>query len=263
MVTEKMDDTDIANQPAHWLLANLGKRVLRPGGKELTLSLLDALEIDTEDDVVEFAPGVGFTAERVFDCEPQSYTGIDLSREAVADLESKFGGPGREFIVGNAANAELSDEAADVVYGEAMLTMHPDDGKASIVEEAFRLLRSGGRYGIHELGLTPDDLDEETKTTIQRDVAGATNVNARPQTVAEWVELLESAGFSVTWQSTAPMHLLEPRRVLADEGVLGTLKFGFNVLTHPTARERVRELRGAFTEHEHNMNAIALVAEKP
>lgn len=258
-----MDDDDIVNQPAHRILASLGKRVLRPGGKELTLSLLDALEIDEEDDVIEFAPGTGFSAERVLDREPRSYTGIDLNREAVADLEAKFGGPRREFIVGNATNTELSDEAADVVYGEAMLTMHPDDGKASIIEESFRLLRSGGRYGIHELCLTSDDLDEETKATIQRNLAGATNVNTRPQTRAEWVKLLESAGFSVTWQSTAPMHLLEPQRVISDEGVLGALKFGFNMLTHPTARERIRELRRAITKHEQHMNAIALVAKKP
>lgn len=47
--------------PGHWLLARMGKRVLRPGGLELTHRLLDVLSIDGDDDVVEFAPGLGIT----------------------------------------------------------------------------------------------------------------------------------------------------------------------------------------------------------
>jgi SAM-dependent methyltransferase len=255
--------TDLAEQPAHWVLAEMGKRVLRPGGKELTLELIDALDIGPADDVVEFAPGVGFTAERVLDRGPRSYTAVELSREAAADLERRFGGPDREIVVGNAAKTELDDGVADVVYGEAMLTMHPDDGKASIIEEAYRLLRPGGRYGIHELGLEPNDLAEVTKTTIQSDLAEATKVNARPQTSAEWVVALETAGFEVAWQATAPMHLLEPRRVIDDEGLFGALRFGVNVATHPDARQRIRKLRRTFKRHAGHMNAITLIAKKP
>jgi SAM-dependent methyltransferase len=237
--------------------------VLRPGGKELTLELIDALDIGPSEDVVEFAPGVGFTAERVLDRNPRSYTAVELSREAAADLERRFGGPDREIVVGNAANTELDDGAADVVYGEAMLTMHPADGKASIIEEAHRLLRSGGRYGVHELGLEPDDLAEETKTTIRTNLAAATKVNARPQTGSEWVAALEAAGFDVVWQAAAPMHLLEPRRVIDDEGLIGALRFGANVVTHPDARRRVRQLRRTFNRHAEHMNAITVVAEMP
>jgi SAM-dependent methyltransferase len=255
--------TDLAEQPAHWVLAEMGKRVLRPGGKELTLDLIETLEVGPADNVVEFAPGVGFTAERVLDRNPRSYTAVELSREAAADLERRFGGPGREIVVGNAANTELDNGVADVVYGEAMLTMHPDDGKASIIEEAHRLLRSGGRYGIHELGLEPEDLPEETKSRVRTDLAAATKVNARPQTGTEWVTALEAAGFEVTWRATAPMRLLEPRRVIDDEGLLGALRFGVNVATRPDARRRIRELRRTFKRHADRMNAIALVAEKP
>ena len=46
----------------HWMLAKLGKRVLRPGGMELTTQMLDAMNISQADDVVEFAPGLGQTA---------------------------------------------------------------------------------------------------------------------------------------------------------------------------------------------------------
>lgn len=42
----------------HWLLARLGKRVLRPGGLELTTGLLRRLPIAALD-VVELAPASG------------------------------------------------------------------------------------------------------------------------------------------------------------------------------------------------------------
>ena len=48
--------------PGHWLLAKMGKRVLRPGGLELTRRLLSELAVTAVDDVVEFAPGLGITA---------------------------------------------------------------------------------------------------------------------------------------------------------------------------------------------------------
>ena len=51
---------DTTKMPGHWLLARLGKRVLRPGGRELTRQMLNGLCIKASDDVVEFAPGLGF-----------------------------------------------------------------------------------------------------------------------------------------------------------------------------------------------------------
>jgi hypothetical protein len=125
------------------------------------------------------------------------------------------------------------------------------------------LLRPGGRYGIHELGLQPDTLADEAKETIRTDLAAATKVNARPQTGSEWARALEAAGFEVVWRATAPMRLLEPRRVIDDEGLLGALRFGIRVATHPDARRRIRELRRTFDRHADRMNAVALVAEKP
>jgi len=52
--TEKM--------PGHWVLARLGKRVLRPGGMELMRRMLKRLAIKPSDEVIEFAPGMGTTA---------------------------------------------------------------------------------------------------------------------------------------------------------------------------------------------------------
>ncbi|WP_369808783.1 hypothetical protein [Parabacteroides sp. Marseille-P3160] len=47
--------TPIEKAQGHWVLAGMGKRVLRPGGKELTLRLMEGLQIGPADEVIEFA----------------------------------------------------------------------------------------------------------------------------------------------------------------------------------------------------------------
>jgi len=47
----------------HWLLAKLGKRILRPGGRALTAKLLEQAKPSGDDDIVELGPGVGATAD--------------------------------------------------------------------------------------------------------------------------------------------------------------------------------------------------------
>lgn len=56
------DTLAMEKMPGHWVLARLGKRVLRPGGRMLTRQMLGALAIGPRDRVVEFAPGLGSTA---------------------------------------------------------------------------------------------------------------------------------------------------------------------------------------------------------
>ncbi len=251
-----------ADLPGHWLLARLGKRVLRPGGLELTTRLLGAARIN-DADVVELGPGLGRTATDIAAGRPRSYVGVDDSSVTSAPLQKVVAATGGRLVDADAADTGLDAASADVVVGEAMLTMQGEKAKKAIVEEAFRVLRPGGRYAIHELGLMPDGLDEAIKDDIRREMARAIKVNARPLTVAEWTELLTGAGFEVASVDRAPMALLQPRRVIADEGVLGALRIVGNVLTHPAARKRVLHMRKTFNRYREQLTAVAIVAVVP
>ena len=253
---------DPAKMPGHWLLARLGKRVLRPGGLELTRRMLEGLDVRPTDEVVEFAPGLGATARMTLDRLPASYTGVERDEAAARTVRGYLDGPGRQCLVGNAEETGLPDGAATVVYGEAMLTMQRPPQKRRIVEEAHRILRPGGRYGIHELCLVSDDLDEVVKAEIQRELSAEIHVGARPLTPSEWRGLLESGGFEVGAESMAPMHLLEPRRLVRDEGLAGALRFAWNVLRNPEARKRVLAMRRVFRRHRGHLAAISLVGVK-
>jgi len=248
--------------PGHWLLARMGKRVLRPGGLELTRHLLAALAIDRRDDVIEFAPGLGVTARMTLNHHPRTYTAVERDRDAAATVASYLTQPGQECVVGTAEATGLATESASVVYGEAMLSMQPASTKSQIVAEAARLLKPGGRYGIHELCLTPDDIDESVRDAIQRDLSDEIHVGVRPLTVREWRGLLEAAGLTIISEHSAPMHLLEPARLVKDEGLLRTVRFVWNVLTHAAARHRVLTMRRVFRKYGRHLAAIALVATK-
>lgn len=257
-----MGNKIINKKQGHWILAKMGKKVLRPGGKELTEKLIQNLKINSKDDIVEFAPGLGFTASIALKSNPKTYTGIELNEEAANILRKTIKGEGKKIIIGNAADSTLNDNSYSKVYGEAMLTMQADHRKSEIIQEANRILKTGGLYGIHELGLQPNDISEDKKAEIQKELAQVIKVNARPLTLSEWSKLLEKEGFKIIKTETNPMHLLEPKRMLDDEGFLRTLKIAFNVLTHPQERKRILAMRKVFRKYQSHLNAISIVAEK-
>lgn len=259
---------DASRMPGHWLLARLGKRVLRPGGLELTEHMLKNLAVQSSDRVVEFAPGLGVTARITLSAAPASYTAIERDAAAAALVRRWLDQDGppdatRNVQTGLAQKTGLPDAEASVVYGEAMLSMQSDEVKREIVEEAFRLLQPGGRYGIHELCLGPDDLPEERLHEIRQSITEAIRHRAVPLSTQEWVHLLESAGFEVVQKEKSPMALLEPARLIKDEGLFGALRFGWRVLCDSAARKRVLLMRKTFRTYRENLAAICLIAKKP
>src|SRR5574340_979554 len=215
---------DTAHLPGHLLLAGLGKKVLRPGGAELTTTMLRHVRLRGAD-VVEFAPGRGATAAHILEHLPHSYIGVERDRDAA-------------------------------IAGESMLSMRTDRAKSVIMREACRVLRPGGRYAIHELALTPDDLTGEIKENVRTALARSARVNARPLTVAEWTLLCADHGLRVDHVDHAPMTLLEPRRLIADEGVIGAARFVWHLLRDGTARRRILSMRATFRRYRSSLTAV-------
>ena len=247
----------------HMLLAKMGKRVLRPGGLELTQRIIKRAAPTSGDRIVEFGPGVGRTAEILLEANPEHYIGIEPQSPGIGQLRTILDRhPEAELIEANAQDTGLPDACATLVVGEAMLTMQSPVVKRAIIDEAFRILEPGGRYAIHELGFTDtaaDDAQKDVAKTLSRTI----KVGARPLTVDAWSELFEEAGFTVEYSTTNPMHLLEPKRLISDEGLVGALRFAFNVARNKAARERIKKMRSTFRKNEDSLNAVALVLRKP
>ena len=246
----------------HWVLARAGKRVLRPGGIELTKRMLDALAIGSQDRVVEFAPGLGHTARMVLAKHPLAYCGVEREPTAAEHLRRELAETNAQFVLGHAEESGLPRASANIVYGEAMLSMQNHEQKNRIFAEAVRLLAVGGRYGIHELCLTPDNISGGLRQEIQAAMSKEIHVGVQPLTIAEWVKLFEQNNLNVTWRSTVPMHLLEVRRVLQDEGFNGCLRIAFRVGMNPVLRQRLFAMRRLFRKYGEYLEAVSLIGQR-
>lgn len=248
--------------PGHWLLANLGKTVLRPGGIQMTRQMLKHLAITEQDYVVEFAPGLGITAKMTLEKNP-TYIAIERDEEAATKVRSYLNGETQRCIIGSAEQTGLPNTCATVVYGEAMLTMQSAKQKNAIISEAKRILKPGGTYAIHEMCLTPSTIASNQRENIRKDLVNAIKVNALPLTMEEWEDALRQHGFVIEHVETAPMHLLYPKRLIEDEGLFGVLKILKNVATNSQARKRVLFMRKTFMKHNQNLQGISIVARLP
>lgn len=256
-IEEKLNE-----KQGHWILAKVGKRILRPGGRELTTMLMNSMDINPVDDVVEFAPGLGFTASIACSKKPNSYIGVDNNKQASELAKKNVNYDKMTMIVADASDTSLPAACASKVYGEAMLTMQPLERKKAIIREATRILKPGGYYGIHELGLQPENIREEVKQTVYKNLSANIRVHARPLTIREWSQLLKDEGLEIVKVDTNAMALFEFKRVLQDEGVLHTLKIMFNILRHGDLRKRILQMRRIFRKHKTDINAVAIVARK-
>jgi SAM-dependent methyltransferase len=248
--------------PAHWLLARLGKKVMRPGGSTLSDVLLSGLAIGPADDVVDLAPALGDTVRRIDALGPASFVGVERG-QTEAERAKALGAGRYECVVAEPEATGLPANSASVVYGEACLSLETDETKRRILAEAARLLRPGGRLGLHELLLTPDGINLADKSRIETELTRSVRVRARPLTRAEWTALLEEAGFVVRDVHPAPMLLLAPRSVIRDEGWAGTLRLVGRVASKPVVFRRVLDLWKTMHRDRHHLGAVVIVATRP
>lgn len=254
-------DVPLARMPAHWMLGRLGKKVMRPGGLTPSLHMLDALHIGPDDDVVDLWPGLGVTAERMLQhSRPRSYVAVERGPAEAARVRRVLHGSAQTCIVRPVHKTGLPDRSASVVYGEALLTLEHDRRKTQIVAEAARVLRPGGRYGIHELLLEPASLTEAAKDDIGRTLTKTLRVGARPLTSPEWRRLLDDGGFDVEHEETGAMTLLDVPTFIRDEGVWGSLAFTGRCLAHPSVIGPIAEMWRVFRRYRDNLGAIVLTA---
>ena len=244
----------------HWVLARAGKRVLRPGGLALTRQMIEALSISPEDRVVEFAPGMGVTARMVLRRKPLRYWGVEREPAAAARLESLLPRGKAEIVAAQAEHSGLPGACASVVYGEAMLSMQTPQQKSRIISEARRLLAPGGRYGIHELCFRPDTISQALRREIEAEISKEIHVGVQPLCSSEWKQLFEQQGLDVIWCGEADLNLLEPGRMLQDEGILRCLKIVCNVAKDPVLRQRILAIRRIFRKYREHLGAISIVA---
>jgi cyclopropane fatty-acyl-phospholipid synthase-like methyltransferase len=242
--------------PGYQVLAAAGKTVLRPGGRAATEQLLQWANFQSNGTVLELASGLGTTAIALAKRYNIKVVGIekDPGNVAIAQARVQTAGLGDrvQIIQGTIFQLESLPQQFDYILAEAILTMQSPAGKAKILHGVRDRLKPGGTFLSHEL-VAHDHLDQ-----IHQDLAQALRVNATPLTKAGWIDAFHQAGFTVTNCKTGAMRLLEPGQLLQDEGMTGTAKLVWNVVTQPTIRDRILTMRQVFSQHRHSLNYIVM-----
>jgi hypothetical protein len=107
-----------------------------------------------------------------------------------------------------------------------------------------------------------DHLEVGKREEIRRAIAQDIHHGTWPLTATEWQDLLASQGLTIQTHTTVPMQLLEPQRVIEDEGLPGAILFAWNLINNPIARQRVLSMRQIFHKYQAYLKGIMLVGVK-
>jgi arsenite methyltransferase len=207
-ITSNLYDPSQADQiPEEALLASLGC------GNPTALAKLNAGEV-----VLDLGSGGGIdvllSAKRVGSAG-KAY-GLDMTDEMLAlanDNKRKAGIDNVEFLKGEIEHIPLPDNSVDVIISNCVINLSAD--KDSVLREAFRVLKPGGRLAVSDVVTRGDMLPEIRKNVLLwvGCVAGALEES-------EYRSKLASAGFEqIELEPTRVYRIEDAREFLSGQNI--------------------------------------------
>jgi SAM-dependent methyltransferase len=207
-ITSNLYDASQAGQiPEEGLLASLGC------GNPTALARLNPGEI-----VLDLGSGGGIdvllSAKRVGPAG-KAY-GLDMTDEMLGlanENKRKAGAANVEFLKGEIENIPLPDNSVDVIISNCVINLSAD--KDSVLREAFRVLKPGGRFAVSDVvtrGVISDEIRKSVLLWVGC-IAGALDE-------IEYRDKLAKAGFEqIEIEPTRIYRVEDAREFLAAEGV--------------------------------------------
>jgi ubiquinone/menaquinone biosynthesis C-methylase UbiE len=217
----RLSSEEIAGLDPYQLMAELGKRVIHPGGRRSSEEAFEFARIRAGERVLDVGCGVGTTAVEIaerFGCE---VTAVDIDetmlvRAKQAVVEQNLGSR-VSVAVGDIQALGFDAESFDVVLVEAV-TMFVDRRRA--ISELVRVCRRGGRVVDHEFIWRKPPSPTARRIFTHEVCPGISFDNA-----SDWEELYRQAGLVDLKTTTGPFAMMTPAGFLRDEGLGGVARF--------------------------------------
>ncbi len=149
--------------------------------------------LDPGETVLDLGSGGGFDcflAAREVGSEGR-VIGVDMTPEMIERARANATEDDRgnvEFRLGEIEHLPVGDETVDVIISNCVVNLSPD--KPRVFEEAFRVLRPGGRLAISDVVLTA-----ELPSDVRRDPDSLSACVAGASRIEELESMLRAAGF--------------------------------------------------------------------
>jgi len=142
--------------------------------------------------------------------------GLDMTDEMLAlanDNKRKAGAENVEFLKGEIEHIPLPDNTVDVIISNCVINL--SGNKDHVLQEAFRVLKPGGRFAVSDVVTRGEMLPEIRKNVLLwvGCVAGALEEN-------EYKAKLAAAGFeNIDIEPTRVYHIEDARAFLTGQGI--------------------------------------------
>jgi arsenite methyltransferase len=172
-------------------------------------------ELKPGETVLDLGSGGGFDcflASRAVG-ESGRVIGVDMTPEMIRKARrnaAKAGYINTEFRLGEIEHLPLADESVDVIISNCVINLSPD--KPQVFEEAFRVLKPGGRIAVSDVVASA-----ELPVEIKNDMAALTACVAGASSSSELYAILEQVGFT-----RISIELKETSREFIKDWVPGT-----------------------------------------
>ncbi|NIR53111.1 arsenite methyltransferase [candidate division KSB1 bacterium] len=143
--------------------------------------------------VVDLGSGAGFDCFLAANKVGKSgrIIGVDMTPDMLDEARQnarKGEYPNVEFRLGEIENLPVADNVADVIISNCVINLSPD--KERVFQEAFRVLKAGGRLMISDLVLTKE-LPDTIRNSVQAYIGCISGALLRD----DYLEAIKSAGF--------------------------------------------------------------------
>ncbi len=242
------------------LMAVLGKKVIRPGGRVSTETIFRMAGFRADQNVLDIGCGVGTTAIQIaarFGCR---VTAVDIDKLMLEYARKNIRGAAVTDRItleqGDIQALPFSDDTFDAVTIEAV-SMFTRDQQRSI-QEAVRVCRPGGYVFDHEFVWArppPADLRHIFDSLVCPGMSF--------ETQREWTELYRAAGQNDIRAVCIPFDLLTASGMLRDEGVTGTVAFIGRALSRWSYVTRLLWLVSVLARVSPYLSSIVVASVKP